>query len=104
MFSAAVGGVVVVAPIPARPGERVGCVATERSHYPVAIYVLTVICALGLACVAVGIADGWVLIAAGVTAISASLARLHVILDRRRAAVGLRPLPLDGPTPPKRHS
>lgn len=76
--------------------------AKERSHYPVAIYVLTVLCALGLASVAVGIADGWVLIAAGATAITASLARLHVILDRRRAGVGLRPLPLDGPTLPKR--
>jgi hypothetical protein len=78
--------------------------ATERSHYPVAIYVLTVLCALGLACVAVGIADGWVLIAAGTASISASLARLHVILDRRRASLGLTPLPLDGPALPKRRS
>lgn len=78
--------------------------ATARSHYPVATYLLTVLCALGLASIAVGIADGWVLIAAGATAIITSLARLHVILDRRRAAVGLRPLPLDGPTLPKRRA
>jgi hypothetical protein len=78
--------------------------ATERSHYPVAIYVLTVVCALGLACVAIGIADGWVLIAAGAMTITASLARLHVILDRRRAGGGLRPLPLDRGALAKRRS
>ena len=78
--------------------------AKERYHYPVTIYVLTVLCALGLACVALGIADGWVLIAAGETVIMASLVRLHVILDRRRVGVGLRPLPLDGPKPPRRRS
>jgi hypothetical protein len=33
--------------------------AKARRHYPVAIYVLTLVCALGLAAVAVGIADGW---------------------------------------------
>jgi hypothetical protein len=76
--------------------------AKERSHYPGATYVLTVLCALGLASVAVGIADGWVLIAAGATAITGSLTRLHVILDRRRARVGLTPLPLYGPSLPKR--
>jgi len=78
--------------------------AKERYHYPVMIYVLTVLCALGLACVALGIADGWVLIAAGATVIIASLVRLHVILDRRRVGVGLRPLPLDRPKPPRRRS
>jgi hypothetical protein len=78
--------------------------AKERYHDPVTVYVLTVLCALGLACVAVGIADGWVLIAAGATVIVASLVRLHVILDRRRIRVGLRPLPLDGPKPPRRRS
>jgi predicted GH43/DUF377 family glycosyl hydrolase len=64
--------------------------AKERSHYPVAIYVLTVVCALGLASVAVGIEDGWVLTAAGATAITAALARLHVVLDRRRPGVVLK--------------
>jgi hypothetical protein len=78
--------------------------AKERSHYPVTIYVLTVVCALGLASVAVGIADGWVLTAAGATAIVASLARLHVVLNRRRVGSGLKPLPIDGPTLPKRRS
>jgi hypothetical protein len=68
-----------------------------RSHYPITIYALTVICALGLASVALGNADGWVLIAGGVTAISVSLARLHVILDRRRARVDFRLLPVDAP-------
>ncbi|HEY5189909.1 MAG TPA: hypothetical protein VII87_12790 [Solirubrobacteraceae bacterium] len=63
-----------------------------RRHYPVAVYALTVLCALGLACVAIGIADGWVLIAPGVAAITVSLARLHVILDRRRAGVDLPPI------------
>jgi Protein of unknown function (DUF3093) len=69
--------------------------AKERRHYPWTIYVLTVLCALGLTSVAIGIADGWVLIAAGGAAIAVSLARLHVILDRRRVRVGPRPLPLD---------
>ncbi len=78
--------------------------AKEQYHYPVAIYGLTVLCALGLACVALGIADGWVLIAAGATVMTASLFRLHVILDRRRASVGLKPLPLSGPKPPRRRS
>jgi heme A synthase len=78
--------------------------AKEHSHYPVAIYVLTVVCALGLASVALGIADGWVLIAAGAAAITASLTRLHVVLARRRAGAGLRPLPLGGRTLPKRRS
>lgn len=73
--------------------------AKERYHYPVTVYVLTVLCALGLTCVALGIADGWVLIAAGATVIMASLVRLHVILDRRRVGVGFKPLPLDGPKP-----
>jgi len=73
-----------------------------RSHYPITIYALTVICALGLASVALGIADGWVLIAGGVTAISASLARLHVILDRRRAGVDFGLLPVDAPPGPSR--
>jgi hypothetical protein len=68
--------------------------ARERRHYPWTIYLLTVICGLGLACVAIGIADGWVFIAAGVAAIAVSLARLHVVLDRRRVRPGLRPLPL----------
>lgn len=63
--------------------------AKERYDYPVAIYVLTVLCALGLACVALAIADGWVLIATGAMVIMASLVRLHVILDRRRVGVGL---------------
>ena len=57
----------------------------ERRHYPLTIYILVLLCALGLASVAVGIADGWGLIAAGVAAISVSLARLYVILQRRRA-------------------
>lgn len=73
-----------------------------RTHYPVAIYGLTLLCALGVASVALGIVDGWILIAAGVTAISVSLVRLHLILDRRRAAVGLRLRPLDGPSVPRR--
>jgi hypothetical protein len=76
-------------------------VAKTRTYYPVTIYGLTLICALGLASVALGIADGWVLIAAGVTAISVSLARLHVILDRRRARVDPRLLPLEGPPAPR---
>ncbi len=59
--------------------------ARERRHYPVVVYLLTVVCALGLAAVALGIVDGWVPIAAGVAAISVALARLHVILQRRRA-------------------
>jgi hypothetical protein len=78
--------------------------AKERSQYPAEAYLLTVLCALGLASVALGIRDGWVLIAAGATAILASRFRLHVILDRRRAAVGLRPLPLNGPTLPRRRT
>jgi hypothetical protein len=49
----------------------------------------------GFACVAIGIADGWVFIAVGVAAIAVSLVRLHVILDRRRTGVGPKPLPLD---------
>ncbi len=61
-----------------------------RNHYPITTYAFAVVCALGLASVAVGIADGWILIAVGVTAISVSLARLHVILDRRRAGIDLR--------------
>jgi hypothetical protein len=69
--------------------------AKERRHYPFAIYVLTVLCALGLASVAIGIADGWVLIAGGVAAITVSLTRLHVTLHCRRAAVAPKPLPLD---------
>jgi hypothetical protein len=68
---------------------------TEHRHYPFAAWVLTVLCALGLASVAVGVVDGWILIGAGVAAITVSLARLHVILDRRRAAVGPLRLPLD---------
>ena len=59
----------------------------ERYHYPVTVYILTVLCGLGLACVALGITDGWVLIAACATVIIASLLRLHVILDRRRMGV-----------------
>jgi hypothetical protein len=73
-----------------------------RSHYPLAVYALTLVCALGVAAVALGIADGWVLIAAGVTAIAVSLARLHVILDRRRAGIDLRLLPPGGAPLPKR--
>jgi hypothetical protein len=74
--------------------------AMDRRHYPFAVYVLTVLCALGLASVAMGIADGWVLIAAGVAAIGGSLTRIHVILHRRRATVGPRPLPVErGPLP-----
>jgi hypothetical protein len=76
-------------------------VAKERRHYPWTIYLLTVVCGLGLACVAIGIADGWLFIAAGVAAIALSLARLHVILDRRRVSVGPRPLPLDRPAGPR---
>jgi hypothetical protein len=75
-----------------------------RRHYPITIYALTVVCALGLASVALGVVDGWVLIAAGVTAIFVSLARLHVVLDRRRAGVNLKPIPLDGRPVPKRRS
>jgi len=59
--------------------------AKERRHYPVTIYVLVLLCALGLASVAVGIADGWVLITVGVVAVSLSLPSLYVILQRRRA-------------------
>jgi hypothetical protein len=73
-----------------------GHVVRMRRHYPVMPYALTVLCALGLASVALGIVDGWALTAAGVAAITVSLVRLHVILDRRRAAVGVTPLPLDG--------
>jgi hypothetical protein len=69
---------------------------TPRRHYTVMTYVLTVLCALGLVSVALGVVEGWALTAAGVVAITVSLARLHVILQRRRADVGLRPLPLDG--------
>ena len=72
-----------------------------RRHYPLTIYVLTLLCALGLASVALGIADGWVLIAAGGAAITVSLVRLHVILDRRRAGVGPKPLPLNRASLPK---
>jgi hypothetical protein len=56
--------------------------AMDRRYYPFAVYVLTVLCALGLASVAMGIADGWVLIAARVAAIGGSLTRIHVILPR----------------------
>jgi hypothetical protein len=77
--------------------------AKERRHYPFVIYVLTVLCALGLASAALGIADGWALIAAGVVAITVSLAGLHVILHRRRAHVGPRPLPLDRGALSKHH-
>ena len=72
-----------------------------RTHYPIAIYGLTLVCALGLASVALGIADPWILIAVGVTAISVSLVRLHVILDRRRVGANLRPPPLDRPPAPR---
>jgi hypothetical protein len=75
--------------------------AKTRTHYPVTIYGLTLVCALGLASVALGIADGWVLIAAGVTAISVSLVRLHAILDRRRVRVDPRLLPLEGLPAPR---
>jgi Protein of unknown function (DUF3093) len=75
--------------------------ANERRHYPWTIYLLTVLCGLGLACVAIGIADGWVFIAAGVAAIAVSLTCLHVILDRRRANVSPRSLPLDRAARPK---
>ena len=77
--------------------------AKERRHYPLTIYVLTVLCALGLASVAIGIADGWVLIAAGGATIAISLARLHVILDRRRAGAGPGLLPVDRGALPKEH-
>ena len=80
---------------------KLDTMANKRRHYPWSIYVLTVVCGLGLACVALGIADGWVLIAAGVAAIAISLVRLHVILDRRRVGVGPRPLPLDRAAVPK---
>jgi len=76
----------------------------EQRHYPVTVYALTVLCALGLASVALGVVDGWVLIAVGVAAITVSLGRLHVILDRRRAGMGLRPRPLAGTAGPKRGS
>lgn len=72
-----------------------------RTHYSVTIYGLTLVCALGLASVALGVADGWVLIAAGVMAISVSQVRLHVILDRRRAGADLTVRPLDGPPAPR---
>ena len=75
-----------------------------RRHYPLSVYALTVVCGLGLASIALGIADGWVLIAGGVTALTLSLARLHVVLDCRRARVDLRPLPLHGPPVPRRRS
>ena len=71
--------------ISARACETIATMGNERRHYPVSIYALTVLCTLGLAAVALGVADGWALIAAGVTAITVSLARLHVILNRRRA-------------------
>jgi hypothetical protein len=58
--------------------------AGPRQHYPVTSYVLVLLCALGLAAVAIGIADGWLLIATGVPALVVSLARLHVTLQRRR--------------------
>lgn len=78
--------------------------ARKRCHYPVAIYVWTVLCALGLASVALGIADGWALIAGGVAAISISLVRLHVILNRKRGRIGSRPLPLHGTPLSKRRA
>jgi hypothetical protein len=62
-------------------------VAKERRHYPFMIYILTVLCALGLASIALAIADGWVLIAAGAVATTVSLGRLHVILQLRQAEV-----------------
>ena len=55
---------------------RLMTTAKTRTHYPVTIYGLTLVCALGLASVALGIADGWVLIATGVTALSVPLVRL----------------------------
>ncbi len=77
----------------------------ERRHDPLAIFVWTVLCALGLAALALGIADGWVLVASGVAALSVSLVRLHVLLQRRRAAVGMTPLPLSrAPVPTDRRS
>jgi hypothetical protein len=82
---------------------RLMTVARTRTHYPVTIYGLTLVCALGLASVALGIADGWVLIAAGVTAVSVSLVRLHVILDRRRVRVDPRLLPLECAPAPRNH-
>lgn len=78
--------------------------AKTRRHYPVTIYALALVCTAGLASIALGVADGWGLIAAGVTAVSVSLARLHVILDRRRAPVDLRLLPLEGSAAPRRRS
>lgn len=75
--------------------------AKEHRSYPLRIYGLTVLCGLGLASVAVGIADGWGLIAAGVAAVAVSLTRLHVVLDRRRVGVGPRPLPLARASGPK---
>ena len=65
--------------------------ARERRHYPVTIYPLAVLAALGLVSVVVGLADGWVPIAGGVPAVVVSLARLHVILHRRRAVVAASP-------------
>jgi hypothetical protein len=69
--------------------------ADEKRSYPLQIYVLAGLCGLGLASLAVGVADGWVLIAAGAAAIAISLARLHVMLDRRRGRAVPRPPPLD---------
>lgn len=77
--------------------------AKTRTHYPVTSHGLTLVCALGLASVALGIADGWALIAAGVTAISVSLVRLHVILDRRRTRVDPSLLTLEGAPAPRNH-
>jgi hypothetical protein len=79
-------------------------IAKQRSYYPAGVYALTVLCALGLASVALGVADGWVLIAAGVSAIAVSLVYLHLILERRRPAVALRPLSDDGLSSPNGRS
>jgi hypothetical protein len=66
----------------------------ERRHYPFAVYGWVVLCALGVASIALGIADGWLLVASGSAALGVSLSRLHVLLQRRRAAVGVAPRPL----------
>jgi hypothetical protein len=83
----------ITQPLGTRRHARLDNVSEERRHYPLTTYVLAVLCALGLASVAIGIADGWLLIAAGVASVGASLARLHVILHRRRAVVGGTALP-----------
>jgi len=74
-----------------------------RAHYPFRVYAWGALCALGVAAVAIGIADGWLLVALGVVAIVVSLLRLHVTLDRRRCGPGMSPLPLArGPMPKRR--